>query len=408
MESKQKSSRGILVVIIALISTYGIALNIGKISACSKLVMDHFSVGAAETGLLVSVFGIIGIILSIPIGFLTSKIGPRYAGVIALGCSVIGSVIGLFAPTYEILLIGRIFEGVGVGTISAIVPPLIAEWIQPKFRSIFMLLFSMYVGVGEMVLFLVANLMINPSDSSSFTNLWMLSSVVLFISLIAWIAFVRSPKQSETNQDVINYKEKLNIKKGVKNWYVWVLCIVMFCFTAAGTPMSTFTMNYCDLNNIDILVANNFGVIRSSTLIVVSVIVGLLLIPMDLKKRGIFLVFSGLLICVAYSIIWRYTDYSQAIITMIIAGAATGMLPGLVVSLSPDVSKEPRLTGITNGFIAFGRNVGSMTVGLSGMIIDIAGFETLSIVDVGIGLLAFSCTIIVYLGLRKLCKNKKQ
>ncbi len=75
----------------------------------------------------------------------------------------------------------------------------------------------MYVGVGEMVLFLVANLMINPSDSSSFTNLWMLSSVVLFISLIAWIAFVRSPKQSETNQDVINYKEKLNIKKGVKN-----------------------------------------------------------------------------------------------------------------------------------------------------------------------------------------------
>ena len=140
-------------------------------------------------------------------------------------------------------------------------------------------------------------------------------------------------------------------------------------------------MTYCAEHDVDIFVANNFAFIRAFTLIWASLATGVVLIPMSLKKRGIFLVASAVFMFVSFSFMFRYVGTTQAVIAMFLAGIANAIFPAIAISISPDVSEKKEYTGITNGFISLGRNLGNSTVGISGAIIDAAGFGALAWVD---------------------------
>ena len=127
MQNEKTQPRGIFVVVIALLASYAIAINFSKVSACSELIIRHFDVGAAELGNLISLIGIVGIFLSLPAGIACSKFGPRVCGIFMLLFSLAGSILGSFAPSFEVLLFSRVLDGIGIGTVAAIIPSVIAE-----------------------------------------------------------------------------------------------------------------------------------------------------------------------------------------------------------------------------------------------------------------------------------------
>ena len=60
-----------------------------------------------QSGWLMSVMSLLGLILAIPAGFIIMKLGVRWATVLAAAFQLLGSLIGTFATGFEIMSVGR-------------------------------------------------------------------------------------------------------------------------------------------------------------------------------------------------------------------------------------------------------------------------------------------------------------
>ena len=170
MKERSMKNNNLLIVIVAIFASYCVAFNLFKVASTSTLIMEAFNVNSQQVGSLVSVTGLVGLIFAIPSGALVTKFGTRAIGIFAVGCSFLGSVIGSFAPSFEILLASRFLEGVSIGAIPTILPPIIVENIDSKKQSIFMGFFTCFAGVGQIIIFSLTNSLINIEDPYSFSN----------------------------------------------------------------------------------------------------------------------------------------------------------------------------------------------------------------------------------------------
>lgn len=51
---------------------------------------------------------------------------------LAIAIAFFGAIVGLIAPSFELLMFSRVIEGVGVGMISVVAPSAIAMWFPPE------------------------------------------------------------------------------------------------------------------------------------------------------------------------------------------------------------------------------------------------------------------------------------
>jgi predicted MFS family arabinose efflux permease len=99
-----------------------LALAAGNIlTPLLPLIQSEFSITYAVAGVLVSAFGLARLALDLPTGFLQERFGgPRLAGagfVMLIG----GSVVSAAAPTFGVLVAGRIAMGLGASMLSVVV-----------------------------------------------------------------------------------------------------------------------------------------------------------------------------------------------------------------------------------------------------------------------------------------------
>ena len=78
-----------------------------KIPTIMTDIMAMFSIDAGTASWLMSIFTAIGIVLSLPTGSLTKKLGPKKVLLIGCAFSVAGSVVGAFAGSAAILIFSR-------------------------------------------------------------------------------------------------------------------------------------------------------------------------------------------------------------------------------------------------------------------------------------------------------------
>ncbi|MFY9140544.1 MAG: MFS transporter, partial [Thermacetogeniaceae bacterium] len=130
-----------------------IALNQFKVPPVMQALLDSLQVDMATGGWLMSVFSVAGVIFALPAAFLLGRVGPKASGLVALGCTIIGSIIGAFAQGAGILLFGRIIEGIGLALIAVVAPAVISMWFEPQERGLPMGIWSTWVPVATFVMF---------------------------------------------------------------------------------------------------------------------------------------------------------------------------------------------------------------------------------------------------------------
>jgi MFS family permease len=89
------------------------------------------------------------LILALPAGIILQKLGPKVAGLIAVGCLMIGSAWGALANGAGLLLASRVLEGVGMGLIAVVAPASIAMWFPREKQGTPMGIWATWVPVGE-------------------------------------------------------------------------------------------------------------------------------------------------------------------------------------------------------------------------------------------------------------------
>src|SRR5512143_3747353 len=144
------------VMLAAYLAGVAIALNQSKVPPVMQALLHSLNMDTTTGGWLMSAFAVAGIVLGIPAAFVLAKLGPKVSGLIALGCTLLGSIVGALASGPAMLLGGRVVEGIGLGLIIVVAPTVISMWFPPEKRGLPMGIWASWVPVGSFVIYNLA------------------------------------------------------------------------------------------------------------------------------------------------------------------------------------------------------------------------------------------------------------
>jgi MFS family permease len=113
-----------------------VATNRFKVPPLMSDLMADLQVDMVTGGWFMSVASLAFVFLSIPSAYLLARLGLKVTGLIALGCTIAGTVVGALATNAATMLLGRTVEGIGGGLLGIVAPAAISAWFEPQERGL--------------------------------------------------------------------------------------------------------------------------------------------------------------------------------------------------------------------------------------------------------------------------------
>jgi predicted MFS family arabinose efflux permease len=124
------------------------ALQVGKAPIATPLLQADFGIDLAAAGWLTAIFALLGLVGGIPAGALVSAAGDRRILIFGLLSTVLGAATGATAPTFSILLISRVLEGLGFLLITIAGPAILQRVVSTEQRDVAFAFWSCFMPTG--------------------------------------------------------------------------------------------------------------------------------------------------------------------------------------------------------------------------------------------------------------------
>jgi MFS family permease len=209
MKSKTKAWAVTLAVYLASIA---VAANRFKPPPVMQSLMADLNVDMVTGGWFMGVASLAGVVLAIPTAFILTRLGLRLTGLIALGCTVAGSVLGALARDPGTLLAGRIVEGFSIGLIAVVAPTAISMWFEPRERGMPMGLWATWVPVGNVIMFNTAHPLLN---AFGWQAVWWFGAVLASVALVVFALVVSEPQR--TAAQVQDHRQRAAGERGSRS-----------------------------------------------------------------------------------------------------------------------------------------------------------------------------------------------
>ena len=153
-------------------------------------LMELFGMDAAEGSWLMSIYLLVGAIMSIPVSLLCQKIGPFKVTLCATVCAVLGSLLGAFTTSYPLLLISRGMEGMGQCACAVIGPVIIESCVNPQRVGTAMGIWAVWGSLGATIAALYVPAVY---DAMGQPFLWLLDAVFAVLATVLMFIMVKDP-----------------------------------------------------------------------------------------------------------------------------------------------------------------------------------------------------------------------
>lgn len=181
------SAYAIFVIIVAAFSGFLYGYHTGIISGALIFLTPAFNLSPIDQGMVVSAILIGGLIGAVFSGTLADKFGRRRTIAMTSTLFIGGAVMIALSNSYQMLLIGRIISGIGVGIISLAAPLYLAEVSPPHFRGLFVSLYQLFIALG-----ILASYGINYTFAASADWRWMFA-IGVFPAILQMLALFFVP-----------------------------------------------------------------------------------------------------------------------------------------------------------------------------------------------------------------------
>ncbi len=135
-------------VILTLVGT-AIALCQFKIPSIMPAIMERFQMDLGAASMLMSVFTLAGIFLSLPTGFLARRFGCKNMMMLSVAVMMLGTLLGLFATSGNMLVVSRAIEGVALVFCSVSAPLVLRKYVAPDRIGFASGVWSLWFSLGS-------------------------------------------------------------------------------------------------------------------------------------------------------------------------------------------------------------------------------------------------------------------
>jgi predicted MFS family arabinose efflux permease len=340
-------------VILAVVFLASVAapLNQFKVSPVMPVLMEAFQLSIGTAGFLMSVFAITGFILALPAGIIIQRLGLKTAGLIAMGCLVIGSVVGALSTTAGLMMGSRVIEGIGMGLIAVVAPATIAIWFPPEKQGTPMGLWATWVPVGSVIMFILAPAL---TTAVGWQAVWWFGAGFALLAFVLYAIFMRMPPKMEAPAQ--GEEAPPSMGKALANPSIWLLGLSFAAFNLATLSIATFYPTFLETVRGYSMAGASFT--SSLTMIVVifsAPLAGMLLDKIGSRK----LLFTVPMIAVAVLMIFPFSVTGWLIPTiMILMGVIAGAVPTGTFAAAPEIMGKPELAGLGMAVVTLGQNLG--------------------------------------------------
>lgn len=139
-------------------------------------------------GLLIGIYALMQMLLQVPFGVLSDKIGRKKALLLGLIVFVIGSVVCALANDIWVMMIGRALQG--AGAVGAVATALISDFISEEQRSKAMAIMGAFIGLSFCLSMVLSPIL---SDKFGLSSLFWLSAILTLLCIL--LLFTIVPKE---------------------------------------------------------------------------------------------------------------------------------------------------------------------------------------------------------------------
>jgi predicted MFS family arabinose efflux permease len=321
------------------------------------LLKNQYQVTYTDSALLMSLFALATVLSAVPGGFIVQKYGVRKIGLLGLVFLFMGIITSLLANNFSIILFGRIIGGIGFGLVSVAAPSTIGQYVPPKMMSVAMGIWSTWIPVGSLIMFLSA-----PKIVLSFgTNVyWILILIVLALGFLVYAKVIPKHVQESENDEKSSLQadkpKKDVILDEIKNKNIWWAGLAFASFTFAFFSFNTWITTYLtETTTMSLAVVTLIPSLVSLLAMTSNVYSGFLL-----KKLGNHLVVF-LVPALFFIVVWPVFTSSSLIMLVgnaVILGLFSGFTPTIVFASAPLLAKRKESIGIAMSIVIIGENVG--------------------------------------------------
>ena len=344
-----------VILFVALLAGVTAPLNQFKVPPLMTVLMQRFTLDLGTAGLLMTIFAITGFILALPAGVILQRLGPKKAGLIALGCLIVGSALGALSESAELLLISRLVEGAGMGLIAVVAPGLISIWFPPEKQGGPMGIWATWVPLGSLIIFNVAPAV---EASAGWRAVWWIGAAFGLVAFILYWLLVRLPPTAGTNQH-IKPEPAPSMRQALAGRNIWLLGLSFASFNMVliGAVSTFFPTFLTTVRGFSLGSASFITSLPSLVVVVTAPLAGWLLDKVGVRKP--FLVIAS--IAVAFFMLFPFSLNGWGIpASMVMLGILAGFIPTAIFSAVPEVMGKVQLAGIGMGVIMLGQNFGQL------------------------------------------------
>jgi len=272
---------------------------------------------------------------------------------IALGCTMLGSIVGALAIGSATLLGGRVIEGIGLGLITVIAPTVISMWFPPEKRGLPMGIWASWVPVGSFIMYNLAGLLLR---SFGWQSIWWFGALFALIAFVIYAVVVSAPPTTDTEQERAPAANS-SFGRLLFNPASWILALVFATFNFTFLAYATWAPTYFNQAfGVGVETASFYASLSSLAIIPSTIIAGWALDRF--RHRHLILttamVLSGLLFLLSFQL-----NSANAIVPfMLVLGLVGGFIPTATFTLAPETMPDPRFIGLALGIVSVGQNLG--------------------------------------------------
>lgn len=324
-----------------------------------SLIKDQYGLSYTDSALLMSLFALATLLSAVPGGFIVQRHGVRKIGLLGIGIMFIGVLTCLLANSYGVILFGRIIEGIGFGLVSVAAPSAIGQYVAPRMMSIAMGIWSTWIPVGSLLMFLFAPKLVLNYKSDVY---WIFLMIVIALCFLFYAmvipkqVLVKSRKGADTLETNTPKLKKEVLLSEIKNKNVWWAALAFASFTFAFFSFNTWISTYLtETTSMSLAAASLVPSLVALLTMTSNLFSGILL-----NKLGNHL-YVFLIPPLIFVLAWPFfTNSSLAVLYGVAAimGLFSGFMPTIIFASAPLLAKRKETIGIVMSIIIIGENTG--------------------------------------------------